>query len=103
MRLASKIVTEDVDTRTYNQIMKALKTLGQDYPIDEAFEQEDWYDYPEECRYFLWAYEEHLAHKAGTGATIDETEKARVWRLRAADLIEHISLKRLPALLGVER
>jgi Protein of unknown function DUF262/Protein of unknown function (DUF1524) len=94
VRLAAKIVTEDIETRTYNQIMGALRELGQDYKIDAALKDgvmgKDCYDHPEECRYVLWSYEEHLAQEMGVGATIDENEKIGIWKLRAADSIEHI-------------
>lgn len=99
VRLASKIVGQDIETRTYNQIMTGLRNLGLEYPIGEAFNgwsSEDWYDYPEETRYLLWSYEEHLARELGSAATIDENEKARVWRLRAVDSIEHIFRTYLP-------
>lgn len=94
VRLAARIVTNDIDTRTYNQIMAALRELGKEYPFGEVLEREltskDWYDHPEECRYILWSYEENLAMALGAGSTVDEQEKGRVWRLRAADTIEHI-------------
>jgi hypothetical protein len=94
VRLASKIVTEDIETRTYNQIMVGLRVLDQEYPIDQALEQglvgKDCYDRPEECRYLLWSYEEHLAEQLGAGGTVDETEKVAIWKLRASDSIEHI-------------
>ena len=74
--------------------MAALRDLGKEYPFGDTLEQEltskDWYDHPEECRYALWSYEEHLAKSLGAGSTVDEQEKGRVWRLRAADSIEHI-------------
>lgn len=94
VRLAARIVSNDMDTRTYNQIMTALREIGKEYPFGEALEQElakkDWYDHPEECRYVLWSYEEHLAKSLGVCATVDEKEKGRVWKLRAADSIEHV-------------
>jgi Protein of unknown function DUF262/Protein of unknown function (DUF1524) len=94
VRLAYKIVTEDIETRTYNQIMAGLRELGQEYPIDQALEQglirKDCYDHPEECRYLLWSYEEHLAQKLGSGATVDENERMEIWKLRALDSIEHV-------------
>jgi hypothetical protein len=94
VRLAARIVTNDLETRTYNQIMAALRKLGEEYPVGDVLEQElihkDWYDHPEECRYVLWSYEEHLAKSLGSSSTVDEQEKSRVWRLRAADSIEHI-------------
>ena len=46
VRLAAKVVTQDIDTRTYNQIMSGLRELGRDYPIDKALEEgimgKDW-------------------------------------------------------------
>jgi Protein of unknown function DUF262/Protein of unknown function (DUF1524) len=94
VRLASKVVTEDIDTRTYNQMMSRLRDLGRDYPIDAALKNGvlgvNCYDHPEECRYVLWSYEEHLAQEMGAGATIDETEKIGIWKLRAVDSLEHI-------------
>lgn len=94
VRLASKIVTNDIETRTYNQIIAGLQQLGKDYPINQALEEgvvgKDCYDHPEECRYLLWSYEEHLAEMAGRGATVDEKVKAEIWRSRALDSIEHI-------------
>lgn len=94
VRLASKIVTEDIETRTYNEIMSGLRELGQDYQIDDALKDgvlgKNCYDHPDECRYVLWSYEEHLAHEMGAGATIDENEKIGIWKLRATDSIEHI-------------
>jgi hypothetical protein len=94
VRLAYKIVAEDIETRTHNQIMAGLRDLGQAHPIDQAVEEglirRDLYDRPEECRYLLWSYEEHLAQKLGSGATIDENERMEIWRLRALDSIEHI-------------
>lgn len=95
VRLASKIVTEDIETRTYNQIMAGLRELGREYPIDEALKGEmlskDSYEHPDECRYLLWSYEEHLAQEQGSGATVDQQEKNKIWNIRAADSIEHIA------------
>jgi hypothetical protein len=94
VRLGFNIVTEDIDTRTYNQIMAGLQDLGKEYPINQAVQEglieKDCYDHPEECRYLLWSYEEHLAKTLGRGTTVDETEKAGIWKLRASDSIEHI-------------
>jgi hypothetical protein len=94
VRLAFKIVTENIDTRTYNQIMAGLRELGQEHPIDLAVKEglirKNFYERPEECRYLLWSYEEHLAQRLGSGATVDENERMEIWRLRALDSIEHI-------------
>ncbi len=65
MRLAAKIVGGDLEARTYNQIMAALRALGAKYPIHDAVQEglarKDCYERsPEMCRYILWLYEEHL-------------------------------------------
>lgn len=95
VRLAASIVTEDLQTRTYNQIMAKMRALGADYPVDGAIEeglaQQDCYERsPELCRYVLWHYEEHLAQRLGAGATIDEHERNAIWKKRASDSVEHI-------------
>jgi hypothetical protein len=94
VRLGYKITTEDIETRTYNQIMAALRELGHDYPVDKSVEdgllKQDWYESPDACRYLLWNYEEHLAKSAGAGATFDEQERSAIWKLRASDSIEHV-------------
>jgi hypothetical protein len=94
VKLGYRIVTNHIETRTYNQIMAALRDLGREYPVDKAVEDglvgKDFYDSPDACRYLLWNYEEHLAQAAGLGATIDEHERSAIWRLRATDSIEHI-------------
>jgi hypothetical protein len=87
-------VTNDIETRTYNQIMGGLRELGKEYPIENALEEglirKDCYDRPEEARYLLWSYEEHLAAVMGAGATIDDNERTAIWKRRASDSIEHI-------------
>lgn len=95
VRLGFEIVTSDIKSRTYNQIMGKLKKLGSEFPIDDAVKAgligKDIYDEsPEACRYLLWNYEEHLAKSAGTNATIDEHDRAAIWKLRAVDSLEHI-------------
>ena len=94
VRIGYKIVTNDIETRTYNQIMTELHNLGKDYPISTAISDglvgKDFYDSPDECRYLLWNYEEYLAQAAGNNATFDEVERAAIWKERAADSIEHI-------------
>lgn len=92
VRLAYRIVTEDIECRTYNQIMTGLRQLGQEYPIEEAIREglvaKNFYDHPEECRYLLWSYEEHISRQQGV--VIDEVERSKIWKVRAADSIEHI-------------
>jgi hypothetical protein len=94
VRLAAKIVTEDIETRTYNQIMNGLRELGREYSVEQALEagvaDKDFYARADECRYMLWSYEEYLAQKQGVGATIDENERREIWSRRAVDSIEHI-------------
>ena len=95
VRLAAKIVGNDLNTRTYNQVMAALHTLGRDFSVDQAVIEglvgKDCYDNsPELCRYVLWLYEEHLADKLGPGATVDPGERAAIWKMRATDSVEHI-------------
>jgi len=95
VRLAAKIVGEDIETRTYNQIMAALRAIGAEYPVATAVQEglmgKDCYEEsPELCRYVLWLYEEHLAAKLGAEATVDEHERTAIWKKRASDSIEHI-------------
>jgi hypothetical protein len=85
---------EDIEMRTYNQIMRALRALGADYPVDTAVAEglvaKDSYEDAEKCRYILWLYEEHLARTLGPAATVDEHDRNAIWRRRASDSIEHI-------------
>lgn len=95
VRLAAQIVGDDIETRTYNQIMAKLKLLGTDYPVEDAVKEglagKDCYENsPDMCRYVLWQYEEHLAAQLGANATIDEHDRTAIWRKRATDSIEHI-------------
>ena len=94
VKIGFKIVTNDLETRTYNQIMGQLRALGTEYPITSAVEVglvgKDFYESPEACRYLLWNYEEYLTSTAGPGATYDEHERSSIWKERASDSIEHI-------------
>jgi len=80
VKLAYRIVTNHIETRTYNQILKELREIG----------RKDFYESPDACRYLLWNYEEHLATEAGVGATYDAQERSAIWKQRASDTIEHI-------------
>ena len=85
----------DPNYQSFNQMMKALRDLGTEYPIKDAigqgFLRTDIYrESPEVCRYILWNYEEALASATGPNATIDEHARAAIWQLRASDSIEHI-------------
>jgi hypothetical protein len=95
VRLASRIVKGDPNFQSFNQIMTALRGLGTEYPINDAISQglmrnDLYWVSPDVCRYVLWNYEEQLASAKGSNATIDEHERANIWRLRAADSIEHV-------------
>lgn len=94
VKIGHQIVTGDIETSTYNQIMRALRKLGAEYSparaVDEGLLKREIYDYPDACRYLLWNYEEHLARTLGAGATVDEQDRAIIWRERAYDSIEHI-------------
>jgi len=94
VRIGYRIMTNDVNLRTYNQIMGELHLLGSEFPIDTAVKDglvgKNFYDSPDACRYLLWNYEEHLTHEAGSSATFDEHERAAIWKERATDSIEHI-------------
>jgi hypothetical protein len=94
VRLAFEIVTEDIERRTYNQIMAGLRELGSEYPIGQALQEgligKDCYEQADVCRYLLWLYEEQLAKKLGTGSTIDEKERIGIWKLQATESIEHV-------------
>ena len=37
--LANRIVTNDINTRTYNEIMAALHDLGSEYSIEDAVKE----------------------------------------------------------------
>jgi hypothetical protein len=94
VRLAFQIVTEEIERRTYNQMMAGLRELGSEYPIDQALQEgvigKDCYEQADVCRYLLWLYEEQLAKQLGTAATVDEKERIGIWKLQAAESIEHI-------------
>jgi hypothetical protein len=94
VRIGFRIMTNDIEVRTYNQMMGELHNLGSDFPIETAIKDglvgQDFYDSPEACRYLLWNFEEHLTNTSGPGATFDEHERAAIWRERASDSIEHI-------------
>jgi hypothetical protein len=94
VRLAAKVASGGEGASRYSEIMESLRQLGSDYPVgravEEGLENADCYESPGLCRYVLWRYEEHLAHLAGRGATVDEQIRQDIWQLRASDSIEHI-------------
>jgi hypothetical protein len=94
VRIGYRIMTNDIEVRTYNQMMGELHSLGLDFPIEIAVKDgligQDFYESPDACRYLLWNYEEHLAQSSGPGATFDEQERTTIWKQRASDSIEHV-------------
>lgn len=94
VKLADTIMGAKEGGSTYPEIMASLRHLGSDFPIETAVEngllEVPMYDWPEEARYILWRYEEHLAAKVGKGATIDPQERYKIWKLNASDSLEHI-------------
>ena len=110
VRLAAKIVGDDIETHTYNQIMAALRSLGAKHPVIDAVQQglaaKDCYENsPVMCRYVLWLYEEHLAKKLGSGATVDEYEAARRSGRNGPQIRLNISFHKIrrPNLVGTAR
>lgn len=95
VRLAARIVKGDPDYQSFNQIMTTLRGLGLEYPAKDAVDNGLrraglYWESPEVCRYVLWNYEEFLARLTGPNATLDEHERAQIWRMRASDSLEHI-------------
>lgn len=95
VRLATQVNNRETGASRYSEIMDSLRKLGAEFPIEEAVKEglvgKDCYgDSPVMCRYILWRYEEHLAQKAGKGATIDEDIRQEIWQLRSEDSLEHI-------------
>lgn len=94
IRLARRILNGEKGASRYSEIMKQLRELGADYPIDSVvatgLENQDCYTGdPEDTRYILWKYEEDLAEK--NHATINKELRAQIWEERsAAETIEHI-------------
>jgi hypothetical protein len=91
VRIGYRIMTNDIEVRTYNQMMGELHSLGSDFPVEIAVKDgligQDFYESPDACRYLLWNYEEHLAQSSGSGATFDEQERTTIWKQRASDSI----------------
>ena len=89
VRLAWRILNEKISA---DDVLKGLKDIGDDFPIDEAVDSvrdSDCYtDWQEELRCFFFRYEEHLASEAGQN--FDNEQWNRIWEVSAADSIEHI-------------
>jgi Protein of unknown function DUF262/Protein of unknown function (DUF1524) len=94
IRLARKILNGEEGASRYSEIMQHLRDLGTDYPIEAVIatglENQDCYTGdPEDTRYILWRYEEHLAAKSN--AEVNKELRAQIWDERsAAETIEHI-------------
>ncbi len=90
--LASKIVTEDIETRTYNQIMAGIRELrhermkGGPRGANKARVLQS----SRGLSVLTLVLRRTPCETAGGGATIDEHEKNGIWKLRASDSIEHI-------------
>lgn len=89
VRLACRTVRDKLPAQ---KILEGLATVGSSFPVDQATENlrgEDCYSgWQEELRYFLYRYEEYLAHRAGQN--FDNEQWNRIWESNAADSIEHI-------------
>ena len=89
VRLAWRVENEKLDAKT---ILKELKVLGADYPINDVIEyvkQENCYHgWAEELRYFFYRYEEHLS--ATLGRPLNDSIWNRIWADEPSNSIEHI-------------
>jgi hypothetical protein len=94
VRLARKILRQEVGAKAPAEILAELKNLGSDFPVDlavqNALDKKNCYEgFEAECRYLLWRFEEYLAAKAG--AEVNKELRATIWNDRtAAETIEHI-------------
>ena len=93
VRFAKNVMNGAEGAARYSEIMKSLRELGKDYPIDgavkEGLENANCYEDADETRYILWNYEEHLAKSACV--EINKEIREQVWQERSAsDTIEHI-------------
>lgn len=89
VRLSWKISNERLPA---NEIARALKRLGAQYPVAEAVEElrnvDCYSDWQEDLRYFLFRREEYLAQQKGQAFTNEQWE--RIWLASPSDSIEHI-------------
>lgn len=93
VRLAKNVMNAAEGATRYSEIMNSLRLLGSDYPVEasvkEGLDNKNCYDDPDETRYILWHYEEHLAKSAR--AQINKELREAIWQERSAsDSIEHI-------------
>src|SRR5207237_718985 len=93
VRLATNVMNRAEGAKRYSEIMKSLRQLGAEYPIEaavkEGLEKKNCYEEADEARYILWNYEEHLAKSAHV--QINKEIREAIWQERSAsDTIEHI-------------
>ena len=94
-RLAIAVMTGHDGASNYDRLMRSLRGLALDHPIEDAVEVAlkgtNFYEgNPGRCRYVLWRYEEYLAREAGRGAEIEDQVMRAVWGRPAEKTIEHI-------------
>ena len=89
IRLGYSVMKEKPDAE---EIEGKIKALADGFDIDTIIDDETWEDwyggYNEEVRYLLFRYEEHLARESG--ATMNESQWAKVWAADPARSIEHV-------------
>lgn len=96
VRLANKIMNKTVGASRYSEIMKSIRRLGSEYPVEEAINEglkgKNVYEGNQDTvRYILWRYEEHLSYEAGKGAIVNEEFKKEIWEARSGnESVEHI-------------
>ena len=93
VRLGRSVMRSEGPGSSYANIMAAISTIGEDYPIEGAVAEvrrgECYEGFEDEARYILWRYEEHLAREAD--AQVNEEMRAAIWAARSAsETIEHI-------------
>ena len=97
VRLAWSVLRKKSPVET---VAKEVHAIGDDYPIKDAvreLENTDCYQgWQEELRYFLFRYEEHLAHLNGQKYKNEQWQ--RIWEDSPSSSIEHI----FPQSKGVE-
>ena len=88
-RLAWQIAHKKLTAPTQ---LKKVAYLGEEYPIEDAVEElretNCYHEWENELRYFLYRYEENLAHEQGSA--ISETMWQHIWQASAFQTIEHI-------------
>ena len=90
VRLASE-VQNNLDLSS-DDISERIRKIGAGYTMDEVGDSLSYADcytkWKEELRYVLCRYEEHLAKQRGQ--TFDNEQWNRIWKVSAANSIEHI-------------